>query len=57
MTNREIGHVVRKLVVRDVRLGMHDWEILDKYRLSHDENRTLPAIRRILMGDFVSDIR
>lgn len=47
MTTREIGHVVRKLVVRDVRLGMHDWEISDKYRLSHDEERALYAIRGI----------
>lgn len=57
MSTQVIREVAGKQVIRDIRLGMLDRELLDKYKLSSDQEHVLSAIRRILTGEIISDIR
>lgn len=57
MSTQVSGKIVRKLIISDIRSGMHDGELLDKHGLSDDQKWALCPIPRILTGDIVSDIR
>jgi hypothetical protein len=48
---------VWKQVIKDIRSGVRDRELLEKYELSPRRTRVLSAVRSILKGELVRDIR